>query len=411
MSESRLRIVVGGIAGLHPVGGHALHYLQYAAGLARLGHDVYYHEDTWSWPYHPLEETNVSDGSYTARFLRDLFARHAPELDARWHYLHLHEHSFGMSGRAFADVARSADVFVNVGGACIVPEDLPAACVKVFVDTDPGYNQIVLSERFAWSENVERWAASVAAHDRHFTFGENIGAPGCLVPTVGYDWRATRMPIVLDLWEDAALRPASPGAPWTTVLTWNPFKGRVVYRGTEYGGKGSEFERLLDLPARVPVELTVALGGADAPRDRLAAHGWNVVDGPRTTLSGEAYREFIAGSRGEVSPAKHIYAALRTGWFSERSAAYLASGRPVVVQDTGFSDALPVGEGLLAFDDVHSAAEAVLAVEADHPRHAAAARAIAAEWFDARHVLARLVEEAFDRPPETPQVTAGERAR
>ena len=161
--SSPLRIIVTGLVGLYPVGGVAWDYLQYVVGLARLGHDVYYHEDTWSWPYHPIERQVTSEGRYSAQFLAGFFRRYAPELGARWHYLHLHETSYGMTRRAFDEVARTADIFLNVSGACMFPEELSPRCVKVFLDTDPGYNQIMLSERFAWSENVDRWCASVSS--------------------------------------------------------------------------------------------------------------------------------------------------------------------------------------------------------------------------------------------------------
>src|SRR5436309_9921813 len=135
---SRLRVVVTGLAGLYPVGGVAWDYLQYVIGLARLGHDVYYHEDTWSWPYHPIENRHTPEGTYSARYIGDFFARYAPELCGRWHYLHLHETSFGMDRAAFDEVARTADVFLNVSGACLLPDRLSPRCVKVFLDTDPG---------------------------------------------------------------------------------------------------------------------------------------------------------------------------------------------------------------------------------------------------------------------------------
>ena len=390
-----LRIIVTGLAGLYPVGGVAWDYLQYVVGLARLGHDVYYHEDTWSWPYLPPAATYTSDGTYSARYLEHFFARYAPELQRRWHYLHLHETSFGMRRTEFDAVAKSADLFLNVSGAGMIPDQLSPACVKVFLDTDPGYNQIVLSERFAWSENVERWCASVAAHDRHFTYAENIHHADCLIPTLGFAWKTTRMPIVTALWDSLADRVPPAGAPWTTVMTWNAFRGKLRYRGVEYTSKDSEFEKLMALPHRVQVPLLVAVGGVGAPRARLAQAGWDVVDGPDVSLTPEQYREFIARSRAELSPAKQVYVALRSGWFSCRSACYLAAGRPVVVQDTGFAVALPVGEGVLPFSTAEEAAAAIREIEGDYPRHAAAARAIARDYFDAEDVLSSLVEAAL----------------
>lgn len=395
---SSLRIIVTGLVGLYPLGGVAWDYLQYVIGLARLGHDVYYHEDTWSHPYHPLEQRFASEGEYSAQFLHDFFAHYAPELSERWHYLHLHEESFGMPRAAFDEVAASADLFLNVSGACLLPETLFPRCVTVFLDTDPGYNQIVLSERPAWSKNVEGWAASVLAHDCHFTYAENIHGEDCRVPTLGLAWQTTRMPIVLSLWEGPAGTMPPSSAPWSTVMTWNAFAGPLLYGGREYGSKGAEFEKVIDLPARVAVPLKVALGGQTAPVERLRAHGWQIVDGPSATLTPASYQAWIAASRGELSIAKEVYVALRTGWFSTRSACYLAAGRPVVVQDTGFSAILPTGAGLLAFNTGQEAAAAIEAVEAEPVHHAAAARALAEEHFDSDRVLTELLAHAMDSP-------------
>jgi hypothetical protein len=397
--DSRLRIIVSGMVGLYPVGGMAWHYLQYLVGLARLGHDVYYHEDTWSWPYHPLNRTYTSEGTYSGEYVGRFFDRYAPALKDRWHYLHLHETSFGMKRASFDEVARTADLFLNVSGACMLPADLSPDCVKVFLDTDPGYNQIMLSERFEWSEFVDRWCESVAAHDRHFTYAENIHGHDCSIPAMGYAWKTTRMPMVMDLWEQVAWSPPPEGAPWTTVMTWNPFKGKVVYRGVEYRSKGSEFDKLIDLPRRVGVGLKVAVGGVNAPLDRLAAEGWQVLDGPMATVTAAQYQDFIAGSRGELSPAKHVYVALKSGWFSERSACYLACGRPVVVQDTGFAVAVPAGEGIVAFSTVHEAAAAIEEIEGNYDRHARAARSIAGDYFGSGAVLGRLIEDALSSDP------------
>lgn len=396
MSGSALRIIVTGMVGQYPVGGVAWDYLQYVMGLSRLGHDVYYHEDTWCWPYDPLANARTDSADYPAGFLAGFFATHAPELSDRWHYRHLHGESFGMSLSAFADIAGSADVYLNVSGAGILPDGLPESCVKVFIDTDPGYNQILLAERPPWAENIERWCENVAAHDRHFTYAENIDDEDCRVPTVGIQWSTTRMPVILDHW--AALPVAADDDPWTTVLTWNTFNGPLVHEGVSYYGKGPEVEKLIDLPSRTGERLLAAVGGTEAPLERLGAFGWEVIDGPASTRTAEAYRDLIAASRGEVSAAKHVYVVMRTGWFSCRSACYLAAARPVVVQDTGFSSHLPVGAGLLAFSSPEEAAAQLAEVSGDYPRHASAARDLAVEYFDSDRVLARLLEEASTSP-------------
>jgi hypothetical protein len=394
-----LRIIVTGLVGLYPVGGVAWYYLQYVVGLARLGHDIFYYEDTGDWPYHPLERTFKTEGSTSAKYLADFFAAYAPGLRDRWYYVNLHETSFGMSPAAFDEVAGAADVFLNVSGTCFFPDRLSPRCLKVFLDTDPGYNQILLSERFAWSKNVDKWCTSVAAHDRHFTYAENIHGADGLIPQVGYGWQTTRTPIVRDYWEPLTRVRPHRTAPWTTVTSWTEFKGKLIYRGVEYKSKASEFEKLIELPRRVAVPLQVALDGMNVPLERLARCGWQVVDGPRATLTPAQFQAFLAGSRGEVSPAKHVYVAMRSGWFSERSARYLAAGRPVVVQDTGFSSVLPAGEGLLTFRTLEEAAAAIREVEGNYDRHARAARALAEEYFDSDKVLSRLLEEALSPSP------------
>jgi hypothetical protein len=393
--SSQLRIIITGLVGLYPVGGVAWDYLQYVIGLARLGHDVYYHEDTWSWPYHPLDKTYTSDASYSAQYIKDFWEQYAPELKERWHYLHLHSTSYGMSQTEFDEVARTADVFLNISGACIIPDRLSSQCVKIFLDTDPGYNQLMLTERFAWSENVERWCDSVAAHDRHFTYAENIHNANCLIPKVDFAWQTTRMPVVMDLWERVAHVPPPQMGAWTTVMTWNAFKGKLIYKGVEYNSKGSEFEKLLTLPQCTSVPLIVAVGGVKAPLMQIASAGWKVVDAPSATLTPEKYQKFIANSRGELSPAKHVYVAMVSGWFSCRSACYLAAARPVVVQDTGFSAILPVGEGILTFTTQEEALAAIHEVEANYTWHTKAARNIAHEYFDSNLVLSQLLNTAL----------------
>ncbi|GGQ75424.1 glycosyltransferase family 1 protein [Couchioplanes azureus] len=386
---TRLRIVVSGLVGLYPLGGVAWDYLQYVIGLARLGHDVYYHEDTWRWPYQPVDVTFSADGTYSAAFIAAFLADWAPELAGRWHYVHLATEHHGMSAAAFRRVAGTADVFLNVSGGSAVPEELPAGAARVFVDTDPGYNQIMLRQRLAWSDDSGPWG--ITSHDRFFTYGENIGGADCRVPAGDFPWRTTRMPVVTALWRDCP--PAPRDAPWSTVTTWNAFGHRIVLDGVEYRSKDAEFERLIDLPRRVPVPVRVALGGLGAPGDRLRAYGWQVVDAPAMTISPRSYREFIEGSRGELTPVKEIYTALRTGWFSTRSACYLAARRPVVVQQTGLPAGLPVGAGLLVFTCPEEAAEAVRRVESDYDRHAAAAGRVAEDYFEAGGVLRRLLTD------------------
>jgi hypothetical protein len=401
MPKSPLRIIVAGMVAQYPVGGIAWDYLQYVISLASLGHDVFYHEDTWCWPYHPRDNRMTDDASYSAAFLERFFERYAPELIEHWHYLHLHNDSYGMSRRAFDEVANTADLFINISGVSFIPDALSPHCLKVFVDTDPGYNQIVLGERPAWSANVERWRAEVLGHDRHFTYGENVGGPDCRVPTAGLRWQHTRMPIVLDLWDEIPI-PTSPSGAWSTVMTWNVFRGKLEFGGAEYHGKAPEFEKIIALPRQLGLPFRLAIGGTEAPTARLAAEGWAVQNGPAVTLTPHDYRDFIAASRGEISVAKNVYVALRTAWFSCRSACYLASGRPIVVQDTGFSHVIPTGRGLHAFTNAEQAAQAICSIELDYRHEARVARDLAHAYFDSRRVLPRLIDDALAGPSDSP---------
>jgi hypothetical protein len=389
-SGERLRIVVTGLVGLYPLGGVAWDYLQYVVGLADLGHDVYYHEDTGIWPYNPRGATFSHDGLSSAMFLREFFERYAPELVDSWHYQHIGSIHYGMTEDAFDRVARSADIFLNVSGACQIPAALSPNAVTVFVDTDPGYNQIVYTERFAWSTNVDRWAQLVDSHDVFATYAENIDHDSCSVPRLDRSWVTTRMPVVERLWD---VVPPPEGACWTTVMTWNNFRGRVVHRGREYRSKGVEFEKIIDLPWAVDVPLKVAVGGFNAPLHRLRFAGWEVVDAPTSTLTADSYQAFIQESAGEISVAKEIYVALGTGWFSTRSACYLAAGRPVVVQNTSFPDTLPTGDAIFPFTTPKEAAAAIEDITSRDRECCAAARDVATSHFSATGVLGRLIDD------------------
>ena len=178
-------------------------------------------------------------------------------------------------------------------------------------------------------------------------------------------------------------------------MTWNVFKGKLEYRGVEYRGKAEEFAKIVGLPRRFDRPFRVAVGGTEAPLTELAAQGWLAEDGPSATLTPQDYQDYIAASRGEISVAKNVYAALRTGWFSTRSACYLAASRPAVVQDTGFSAIVPTGSGLHAFATADEAAAAIEAIEANYDAEAKAAREVALAHFEARDVLSRLIEDAF----------------
>jgi hypothetical protein len=203
------------------------------------------------------------------------------------------------------------------------------------------------------------------------------------------------MPVVRDLWTMIADTIPPSDAPWSTVMTWNVFKGRLEYKGREYHGKDVEFEKIIDVPNRLSRSFRLAVGGTKAPLERLSAHGWMIEDGPNTTLMPLDYQNFIAASRGEISVAKNVYVALRTGWFSCRSACYLAAGRPVVVQDTGFSQFISARAGMLSFYNADGLVDAVSQIDQDYFLHSRAAMELAATYFNSDTVLTNLIDQAL----------------
>jgi hypothetical protein len=306
-------------------------------------------------------------------------------LGDRWVYVDRERRHHGLDAAATASLLAAADCLVNVSGVNWLPE-FRACRRRVFIDTDPGFTQFRLARSGA---EPGGWG-DVRAHDLHFTYGANIGRPECPVPTGGLAWRPTHPPVVLDLWPVVG---AAPDRPYTTVMNWQAYDN-VEYGGVLYGQKDREFERFIDLPRRAPVSLAVAVAGAAAPRERLAAHGWQVRDGVAASTTIADYTDFIAASRGEFTVAKHGYVAARTGWFGDRSAAYLASGKPVVMQDTGFAAALGARDGLVAVSTVDEAVAAFARIEGDYAAHSGAARALAERWFASDVVLAEILEAA-----------------
>jgi hypothetical protein len=300
-----------------------------------------------------------------------------------------------MSGEAFDEVARSADIFLNVSGACFFPDSLSPKCVKVFLDTDPGYNQIVMHEKPEWSENVDRWVQQVRAHDRHLTYAENIYGDDCLIPRCGIDWRTTRCVVTLSPWNTLRDQKLPDVAPFTTVMSWSYLGGRLLHNRVEYFGKVPEYDRFHDLPRRTPVPLMLAVGGHHQPIEKIKSDGWRWADARTLTMTPESYLKFIADSAGEWSVAKNVYVATCSGWFSCRTACYLAAGRPAVVQETGWTKFIPSGTGLIAFSTMQEAIEGLNRVVADAAKHRAAAYEIAREYLAPDRVLPPMIESIF----------------
>lgn len=394
--DSPLRVAVTGLAATYPLGGVFWDYMQYVLGLHRLGCDVLYVEDTGRWCYDPAARTFVEDATAHAAYLAREIAALEPGLADKWFFRDTAGRTFG---RPWADVVRfvrSADLFLHVSASCWMRDEYFGAKRLAFVDSDPVYTQASIPAYLAGTaDGAERERVEMLRrHHVHFTFAENVGAAECRVPTGLFDWVPTRQPVVLDCFDRAALPVAVRRRVLTTVASWEPSEKGPVVGGVAYGGKSVEFRRFIDLPARLGVPVEVALSGP-APYDLLRERGWHLTDPYAVSSDPWVYRNYLANSLAEWSVAKHAYAASRSGWFSCRSACYLALGVPVVVQDTGFGRAIPTGEGVLAFSTPEEAADAVRTVAAEPERHARAARDIAQEYLDSRKVLSRLLETAM----------------
>jgi hypothetical protein len=359
-------------------------YLQYVIGLDRLGHDVYYIEDTGQWPYNP-EEDGISTGcDYNAAYLARVMERFG--LGARWAYRFPWESRwFGMSDTLRDEVIRTADVVINISGTLAKPSDYRHRSRLVYIDSDPVFTQVKIAR------GQRDFLAVVDEHDVHFSFGARINDRG---PWTGHQWRPTRQPVVLSEWKDSGdARDA-----FTTVMNWTSYK-RITHDGVSYGQKDEELRRFIDLPERLPdmdFELAMAAGKtARPPSDLLRHKGWRVVDPATVCPDLDRYRDYVQSSRAEWSIAKNGYVVGAPGWFSCRSACYLASGRPVVVQDTGLDGVLPVGCGLLTFRNLDEATNAVRDCIASYEQHSTAARDLAVEYFDSDRVLDTLLEETL----------------
>ena len=401
--SSRLRIVVTGLIAQHPrLGGVAWDYLQYPLGLARLGHDVFYLEDSGEWPYTeaggPTREDWIAwDPTPNVRHLAAVMERFG--LGDRWLYrFPIGPRWYGLSHRRRREVLSTADLLINVSGTLTRPSDYRTIPRLAYIDSDPAFTQVKLAQ----TRGQLRFQRRVAAHDVHFSFGEGLGGG---LPATPYRWLPTRQPVVLSEWQPVERTRET----FTTVMSWTSYKP-LRFGGRSFGQKDVELARFAGLPGAVPgARFEIALGGTSnaswqterlegSPRELLRREGWRVVHPSQVAATPDRYRSYLRSSKAEWSVAKGGYVTGETGWFSCRSACYLASGRPVVVQDTGFRDVLPTGEGIVPFSSLAEAAGAVEDVLGRYERHSAAAREIAAACFDSDLVLGRLLDEAMAAP-------------
>jgi hypothetical protein len=293
----------------------------------------------------------------------------------------------GLSAERLRQIYREADALLNVCGATQLREEHLRCPVRIYVETDPVFEQIRVAE------GDRRAIEALEEHTHHFTYGENLGQPDCPIPLEKFAWRTTRPPVIPELWESGFDPEAER---FTTVATWKNVGKDISFRGeTYYWSKHMNFLQVIDLPRRTrqPLELALEVEEPES-RDLLRRHGWHLRDAYEVSQDLSTYQRYLERSRGEFTVTKDLVARTRSGWFSDRSACYLAAGRPVVTQDTGFDKYVPTGVGLLAFQTVEEAAAALDEVNRDYATHCRAARRIAEEHFAADRVLGRLFREA-----------------
>ena len=381
---TRGRVIIAGSLAQRPgVGGHAWVFLQYLLGLRRLGFEVLFLD--WLDAAMCRDTAGARCGveeSWNMRYLADVMAQAG--LSGAWSVdFNQGERTLGRPRAAVLDFARETDVLINVMGFLSDAEILGCVRRRAFLDIDPGFGQM-------WQELG--WAAVFGGHDAYVTIGGNIGQPDCTIPSCGLEWITSPQPVVLDEWPVVAV---ADDAPFTSIVSWRGPFGPVEFGGRIYGLRVHEFRKFVTLPhvtgQRFDLVLDIDPGEA-GDIALLQDNGWNLLD-PRAAVSGvDGYRSFIQRSKAELMIAKNMYVQSRSGWVSDRSICYLASGKPVLAQDTGFSRRYPVDAGFLAFTTLEEAQAGVEEISRDYARHCRAARAMAEEHFGSDKVLTRLLE-------------------
>ncbi len=379
-----------------PIAGVIWQHLHYIVGLQRLGHEVFYVEDTSNYPYNPVAFDINEDYSYAAQTLGKLAETYG--FQGRWAYCARYKGPAepwgiaGMNHAALLQLYRDADCALNICGSHNLNEELNTIRHLIYVESDPGVEQIKIDQ--GESETLEY----LKAHRHLFTFGENIDTPAFAVPTHGLHWLPTRQPVVTDLWcASAEASLPNPAALFTTICNWSTSgKKDIVWKDSNYlWSKSMEFLRFVEAPKRSGESFEMATDMKEKEEHELfERNDWKLVLPHDLSVDWDSYRDYIRNSKGEFTCAKDQYVRLHTGWFSDRTACYLAAGRPVITQETGFTAHYGGKEGLLAFSSMEEIVEAVAAIRADYKKHSRAALAIAREFFEAEKVLADLLNRA-----------------
>ena len=375
--------IVVGFVGKLPFAGMSLYNLHHVAGLQDLGYDVHYVErqNKPDEMYDPVADAMTDDPAYAISFLSDLLPRWgiAP---GRFSFIDRHDQCHGTNWSDLRTTIDRADFILTLCEKAWC-DDFGECPRRAYLDGDPLFTQAAMLAN-------EKTAALLSNYDTLFTYAARLGEHDCTVPSAGREWIATCPVVATRYWTVA---PTVASSPVSGVSQWTGGK-EVTLNGRLYGYKNREFERFIDLPERTSQSFVLAVGGRDTPSRRLRAHGWQLTNPLEVSGTIESYQQFIGNSRADLGIAKHAYVASRSGWFSDRSTCFLAAGRPVLHQDTGFTDWLPQGNGVFAFSDVEEVLDALARLDSDYEAHSLAARAMAEEYFEAAVVIGRMLDDA-----------------
>ena len=386
----RKRIVVMGFMGSMPIAGVIWQHVHYIVGLQQLGHDVYFIEDSARLPYNPETFEVTDEFDYAAKIL-DRLARDFG-FEGRWGYCARYlkgNPTAGLGLKKIRELYRGADAILNICGTQEFNDDLLASDRILYVESDPGVEQIKIDK------DVKSTIDYLRRHHALFTFGENVGTKSFPVPTHGFKWLPTRQPVVTDLWKTN--RSPSRAAVFTSVANWSTSGLKdITWRGKKYlWSKSREFLRFVEAPKKSGETFELATDIKDKKtHDKFVRNGWRFCSPLQMSVDYWLYHDYVQRSKGEFTVAKDQYVRLNTGWFSDRSVCYLAAGRPVITQETGFTKHYGGEAGLLAFRSLGEIAEAVKMINADYAKHSRAARQIARDVFEAKKVLKSLLDRA-----------------
>jgi hypothetical protein len=367
----------------YPLGGNLSWALQYLVGFKELGHDIYFVEK-YAYPnscYNPVLQVENDDCGYGLKVVSDLLKCYG--LENKWCFVERGEVYHGLSKNEINNIFRRADLYIELGAHGAWNEEASWATHTAFIDGDPGYSH------FKFYNDLQN-SRSLPAFDKYFTNGFNVGKKGNMIPTVGLQWEYLFNPVNTSLF--TPIKPVK-NSPYSTIMNWKSY-GAIQYKGIAYGQKDVEFERFISLPLIVDVPMEVAISGGSGGAfntQKLIDKKWVLNDAQRVTISFESFRNYISHCKGEFSVCKNVYTATQSGWFSDKSAAFLASGRPVILQETGFSEYLPIGAGLFAVKTAEEAKDAIEKVESNYSFHSKKAREIAAEYLEATNVLSKFL--------------------